>query len=131
MTRRSSWSEVVIGVKELAPQGFLILWRADVDPFMGLAGNEARAVAYLVGNPVVSERMFRHDERVANCTAVLIELTQHSGEPVRLTVDQPSTRFETIEDAPIARVGRELDEMLAELLSRLGADIPVSLARGR
>jgi hypothetical protein len=44
-----------------APHGFLIYFRNDVHSVMTLAGDRADCVAYLMGNHVTAERMFRHD----------------------------------------------------------------------
>jgi hypothetical protein len=55
------WSEMVELIERSAPHGFLIYFRNDVHPVMALAGDHADCAAYLMGNHVIAERMFRHD----------------------------------------------------------------------
>ncbi|HEY6327741.1 MAG TPA: hypothetical protein VI756_00270 [Blastocatellia bacterium] len=59
--RNAPWSEVVSDVAASAPQDFLLYWKLDLAPLMGLAGNKLRATEYLMGNHVIAETMYRHD----------------------------------------------------------------------
>ena len=61
VSRKVPWSEIVELIERSAPHGFLIYFRNDVHPVMALAGHQADCVAYLMGNHVIAERMFRHD----------------------------------------------------------------------
>jgi hypothetical protein len=63
VSRRALWSEMVELIDRSAPYGFLIYFRNDVHPVMALAGDRADCVAYLMGNHIIAERMFRHDPR--------------------------------------------------------------------
>ncbi len=46
-----------------APNGFLIYFRNDVQPVMSAAGDRADCIAYLMGNHIIAERMFRYEPR--------------------------------------------------------------------
>jgi hypothetical protein len=63
VSRRAPWSDMVELIEGSAPHGFLIYLRNDVHPVMALAGDRADCVAYLMGNHIIAERMFRHDPR--------------------------------------------------------------------
>ena len=63
VSRKAPWSEMVALIDRSAPHGFLIYFRNDVHPVMALAGDHADCVAYLMGNHIIAERMFRHDPR--------------------------------------------------------------------
>ena len=63
VSRKVPWSEMVELIERSAPHGFLMYFRNDVHPVMALAGDHADCVAYLMGNHVIAERMFRHDLR--------------------------------------------------------------------
>lgn len=63
VARRASWSEMERLIGDAAPFGFLIYFRNEVHPVMALAGDRADCVAYLMGNHIFAERMFRHDPR--------------------------------------------------------------------
>src|SRR4051812_17727833 len=66
VARGALWDEILEHTQTLAPLGFLIYWRNDVDKMMAPAGNSARCVSYLMGNHTIAERMYRHDPRVMN-----------------------------------------------------------------
>lgn len=68
-------------------------------PLMQAAGDEAECIAYLMGNHVVAERMFRHDPRAI------------------LTVDQPTTQFGSFGIDEVSRVGDELDTLADSLVA--------------
>lgn len=61
--RRASWSEMEQLIANSAPHGFLIYFKNDAHPVMQLAGDTAECIAYLMGNHIIAERMFRHDPR--------------------------------------------------------------------
>lgn len=61
--RRASWSEMEQLIANSAPHGFLIYFKNDVRPVMQLAGDTADCIAYLMGNHIIAEQMFRHDPR--------------------------------------------------------------------
>src|SRR3954467_14802440 len=46
---------------EHAPHSFVNFWTLDPMPMMHLAGNQQRAITYMMGNNVIAETMFRHD----------------------------------------------------------------------
>src|ERR1700739_2729151 len=51
VARKVTWSEMVELIERSAPHGFLLYFRNDVHPVMGLAGDHSDCVAYLRGNP--------------------------------------------------------------------------------
>ncbi len=57
------WSAMVEMIDAAAPHGFLIYFKNDVHAVMVSAGDTADCVAYLMGNHVIAEKMFRHDPR--------------------------------------------------------------------
>jgi hypothetical protein len=125
--RVETWEEILDHTHELAPLGFLIYWRNDVDKMMSLAGDNAVCVSYLMGNHTIAERMFRHDARVMNYAPLRVELTQEVGGDVLFTVDQPSTQFGSFGNAEILEVGIDLDHKLAVVIERIGGTAPAIL----
>ena len=57
--QHAPWQEMVDLVAAAAPHGFLIYFKNDVDPVVRLAGDRASGVAYLMGNHITMERMYR------------------------------------------------------------------------
>jgi uncharacterized protein (DUF302 family) len=117
------WSEVESLVDTVAPFGFMIIHRIDHTHAMTAAGNSAECVAYLMGNPVIAERMFRHDPRAMLYAPLRTLLWEDPSGNAWFTVDQPSALFGSI-GSELLEVGRELDHKLGSLLEALDAPIP-------
>ena len=125
--KRAPWSEMLELIESSAPFGFLIYNKNDVGPVMRLAGNTSDAVAYLMGNHTIAERMYRLDPR-AMLHAPLRTLIWESPEGAGyFTVDRPSSQFSSYDNQAISDVGLELDHKLAMLLEHLGVEVPESL----
>jgi uncharacterized protein (DUF302 family) len=117
------WSKMESLVDTVAPFGFMIFHRMHVTPAMTAAGNTAECVAYLMGNHLIAERMFRHDPRAMLYAPLRTLLWEDPSGDAWFTVDQPSLLFGSI-GSELLEVGRELDRKLGSLLEALGAPIP-------
>jgi uncharacterized protein (DUF302 family) len=127
VSRKVPWSEMVKLIERSAPYGFLIYFRNDVHPVMALAGDKADCVAYLMGNHVIAERMFRHDPRAMMYAPLHTVIWEDERGDAWFTVDQPSKQFASFDIAEIAEVGIELDHKLAALLDALAVPVPPEL----
>jgi len=126
--RRAPWSEMVQLLARTGPHGFFIYFRNDdVHPVMQLAGNKANCIAYLMGNHVIAERMFRHDPRVMLYAPLHTVIWEDSTGAAWFSADQPSTQFGSFGVPEISNVGVELDRKLAALLDALHVDVPSAL----
>jgi len=112
---------------ERTPNSFASFWRFDPTAMMKLRGNSTRAVTYMVGNNVIAETMFRHDAGVMLYAPIRVAFHTDAGDRTFLSVDQPSTRFDSFDNPEISAVGRLLDEKLAVVLGLLGVPVPVEL----
>jgi uncharacterized protein (DUF302 family) len=124
VARRAPWSEMKRLISGAAPLGFLIYFRNEVSPVMQLAGDMSRCTAYLMGNHLIAERMFRHDPRAmmyAPLHTVIWE--DHEGE-AWFTIDQPSAQFGSFGIPEVTEVGLELDQKVAALLEALSVPVP-------
>jgi hypothetical protein len=129
LARHHNWDDVLAWTAQHAPWGFLVYWRNEVGPVMSVAGDAARCISYLMGNHTIAETMFRHDARVMNYAPLRVEITQEPNGPVLFTTEVPSSQFASFEQPDIAEVGTLLDDKLAKLLQRLGAQLPETLQR--
>jgi uncharacterized protein (DUF302 family) len=125
--RGAPWSEMVELIASSAPHGFLIYARLDLQPLMGAAGDGADCVAYLMGNHVTAERMFRHDPRAMLYVPLRTVIWEDSTGDAWFTVDQPSTQLGSLGLPEVSNVGVELDRKLAALLEALDVDVPEAL----
>lgn len=127
--RGASWPEMERLINDTAPFGFLIYFRNDVGPVMELAGNRSRCTAYLMGNHLIAERMFRHDARVMMYAPLHTVISEDHDGGAWFTVDQPSAQFQSFGIPEITQVGIELDHKLAALLEALAVPVPDALGR--
>jgi uncharacterized protein (DUF302 family) len=114
-------------IERSAPHGFLIYFRNDVHHVMALAGDHADCIAYLMGNHVIAERMFRRDPRAMMYAPLHTVIWEDERGDAWFTVDQPSKQFASFDRAEIAEVGVELDHKLAALLDALAVPVPPEL----
>lgn len=123
----SSWSDVVAEAEADAPLGFFIFWRMNVTASMALNGNTTKCVAYLMGNHVQAERIFRNNPRGFYYVPFRVEIFQAAGGKATLSVAQPSSLLANISDGAIDVVARHLDTKLAGLLKTLDLAVPAEL----
>ena len=127
VSRRAAWSEMERLIADTAPYGFLIYFRNEVHPVMALAGDRADAVAYLMGNHIYAERMFRHDPRALMYAPLHTVIWEDHDGKAWFTVDQPSAQFGSFGIPAVTEVGIELDRKLAALLEALAVPVPAAL----
>ena len=116
-------------VERAAPWGFLIYWTNDVDRIVQLAGDSDSAVAYLMGNHIYMERMFRFRPPVVMYAPLHAAIWSHSDGEAHFTIDKPSDQFRSFSDPRVTAVGYELDAKLAKLLAHLQLRVPHTLSR--
>lgn len=122
------WSAMVDLINTTAPYGFLIYFRNDVHPVMANAGDRADCVAYLMGNHVIAETMFRHDPLAMLYAPLRTLIWEDAAGHAWFTADQPSTQFASLGIPEVQTVGEELDRKLALLLAALDVPVPEPLA---
>jgi uncharacterized protein (DUF302 family) len=124
VARRAPWSEMKRLIGGAAPFGFLIYFRNDVGPVMELAGDKSRCTAYLMGNHVIAERMFRYDPRAMMYAPLHTAIWEDHEGGAWFTIDQPSAQFRSFGIPEVSEVGLELDHKVAALLEALSVPVP-------
>ncbi|MDT3440228.1 MULTISPECIES: DUF302 domain-containing protein [unclassified Pseudofrankia] len=124
----ATWDAALELAEINAPHGFMIYWRSDVTATMAGSPSDWKCVEYLMGNHTIAERMFRHDPTVMLYAPLRTVIYANTEGDTRFAIDQPSTLFDSYGNPAIAEVGRHLDRLVANLLTRLGAPVPEELA---
>ncbi|MFD0581654.1 DUF302 domain-containing protein [Dactylosporangium darangshiense] len=124
VAEHAEWPAMLELTDEVAEHGFMIYWKIDLDPVMGLAGDDAHCAAYLMGNHTIAEKMFRHDPAVMLYAPLRTVISQAPDGPTLFSTDQPSRQFSSFGRMDIATVGVELDHKLAGLLEALDMPVP-------
>jgi hypothetical protein len=57
------WDDVRAAATKNAPNDLMVYGKIDATALLGIAGHRTQAIAYLVGNHVIAESMFRHDPK--------------------------------------------------------------------
>jgi uncharacterized protein (DUF302 family) len=123
----TSWQAVLELVETIAPHGFMRYYRSDITAAMALSTSSWKATQYLMGNHTIAERMFRHDPSVMLHAPLRTVVYVDADGVTKLAVDQPSLLFDSYRKPEIAAVGRELDALLARLITLLGGEMPPQL----
>lgn len=127
--RKAPWQEMLDLVERAAPWGFLIYGTNDVERLVRLAGDSSSAVAYLMGNHTIMERMFRFEPSVVMYAPLHVAIWSRSDGQAFFSVDKPSDQFGSFSDLIVTAIGYELDEKLAALLEHLHLKVPDTLSR--
>jgi hypothetical protein len=112
---------------EHAPNSFVNFWTLDPMPMMRLAGNQQRAITYVMGNNVIAETMFRHDPGIILYAPLRTAIYETASGGVQFSIDQPSSKFASFGDTRIASVGVQLDAKVARLLQLMSLPVPAEL----
>ncbi len=116
----ATWQATLELAEINAPHGFMRYYRSDITAVMAGSPSLWRATQYLMGNHTIAERMFRHDPSVMLHAPLRTLLYADPDGDTKLAIDQPSLLFASYDNPHISEVGRELDALLAQLITLLG-----------
>ena len=99
------------------PGGFMLFGTMDHGPLLSLSGKPARAVQYVIGNPLFAVQMTRHN--VASGLYAPLRLLVYENEEGKtcLEYDRPSSLFGQFSNTEIAAVAAMLDRKLEALVA--------------
>ncbi|MFE4994260.1 hypothetical protein ACFRH4_23470 [Streptomyces mirabilis] len=123
----TSWQATLELAEINAPHGFMRYYRSDITAVMNGSASCWKATQYLMGNHTIAERMYRHDPSVMLHAPLRTLLYSDLDSNTKLAIDQPSLLFASYGDPRITDVGRELDALLARLVTLLGGEVPPQL----
>jgi hypothetical protein len=98
---------------------FVILAKLEQGALTSLLGTPKKISTYLIGNPVIANRMFERDRAAGLYAPLRVTLYEDPAGTVHFAYDRPSTLLGSFEDAEIDAVARVLDEKMATLAARL------------
>ncbi len=123
----ANWDAVIEQAEINAPHGFMVYWQADVTAIMAGSGSGWKCTEYLMGNHVIAQRMFHHDPAAMLYAPLRVVIHADQAGDTHFVIDQPSTMYASLGNPDIAAVGIELDGLVADLLTALGATVPTEL----
>jgi len=99
--------------------GFVMLGKIDQGPLVSLLGKPKKMSTYLIGNPVLANRMYERHPAVGLYAPLRASIYQDQHGKRHFTYDRPSTLLAQFEDGEIRAVAEMLDEKMANLADDL------------
>jgi uncharacterized protein (DUF302 family) len=97
------------------PSGFMLFGTNDHGALLRLAGQQRKAVQYVVGNPLFALQMTRHDIRASLYAPLRVLLYEDEAGKTCLEYDTPSSLFGQFGDDRISPTAAMLDRKLEAL----------------
>jgi uncharacterized protein (DUF302 family) len=98
------------------PSGFMLFGTNDHGSLLRLAGQQRKAVQYVVGNPLFALQMAQHDLRAGLYAPLRVLLYEDERGRTCLEYDRPSSLFGQFNDDRIAPVATLLDRKMEALV---------------
>jgi uncharacterized protein (DUF302 family) len=95
--------------------GFMLFGKSDHGSLLRIAGQQRKAVQYVVGNPLFAVRMTQHDIRASLYAPLRVLLYQNEEGKTTLEYDRPSSLFGQFGNAEVTTVAAMLDRKVEEL----------------
>ena len=99
------------------PSGFMLFGTQDHGALLRLAGQQRKAVQYVVGNPLFALQMTQHDIRAGLYAPLRVLLYEDERGRTCLEYDKPSSLFGQFNDDRIATVAAMLDRKLEAMIA--------------
>ena len=99
------------------PSGFMLFATHNYGALLRLAGQQRKAVQYVVGNPLFAFQMTQHDIRVSLYAPLRVLIYENEEGKTCVEYDRPSSLFGQFGDDRIAPTAATLDRKLEALVS--------------
>ncbi|HEX4129775.1 MAG TPA: DUF302 domain-containing protein [Pirellulales bacterium] len=94
---------------------FMYLAKLDPSPLVSRLGKHKKLLVYLLGNPVLANRMFEPRPDVGLYAPLRACIFEDYSGMCHFTYDRPSTLLQQFDDAEVRRIAGILDEKMARL----------------
>jgi uncharacterized protein (DUF302 family) len=98
---------------------FMIFAKIPQGPLTSLLGTPKKLSVYLIGNPVMANRMFERNRGAGLYAPLRVSLYEDQAGTVHFAYDRPSSLLGSFDDAEINTVAALLDDKMATLSRRL------------
>ena len=99
--------------------GFMILGKLEQGPLVSVLGKPKKMSLYLIGNPVLANRMYDQRAAVGLYAPLRALIYEDEKGTCHFTYEKPSTVLEQFSDDEIRAVARLLDQKMEQLATRL------------
>jgi uncharacterized protein (DUF302 family) len=101
----------------VGPSGFMLFGTQDHGALLRLAGQQRKAIQYVVGNPLFALQMTQHDVRASLYAPLRVLIYETDEGKTCVEYDKPSSLFGQFNDDQIASVASMLDRKLEALVA--------------
>jgi len=98
---------------------FVRFAKLDQGPLVSLLGKPKKMTVYLIGNPVLANRMYEQNPAVGLYAPLRVSIYDDYNGTTHFTYDRPSTLLAQFDDEKIRAAAEMLDDKLKTLASRL------------
>ena len=117
--RNAAWAEVERAIEQMAgPRGLMILYRIDQGEITTLSGTRKRCSLYLVGNPLIANKILAIDLRASFYVPFRVALYEDADGAV-ISYDRPSSFLATLRRSELAEFGALLDSKIDDVADSL------------
>ncbi len=99
--------------------GFVIFAKLDQGPLVSLMGKKKKMTVYLIGNPVLANRMYEKSPAIGVYAPLRVSVYEGYDGKTRVTYDRPSALLGQFKDDEVRIVARMLDEKMSGLMEGL------------
>jgi uncharacterized protein (DUF302 family) len=99
--------------------GLMILGRLEQGALASLLGRPKKLTTFLIGNPVLANRMFERNPAVGAYAPLRATIYEDYSGITHFSYERPSTSLAQFDDEEIRAVGQILDEKIADLAAHL------------
>jgi uncharacterized protein (DUF302 family) len=114
--------------RHLGSSEFMLMHLIDHGEWLQTAGINRKALRAILGNPLISITMLRHDLTAALFAPVELLLLEEDDNRSSVTYVKPSSIMVVDDNPPLRAAARELDEKLGALVAKLAAGKSASSA---
>ena len=117
---RSSAQEIERTIGNMVGElGFMVLAKLDQGPLVSLLGKPKKMTVYLIGNPVLANRMYEQHPAVGLYAPLRASIYEDNDGKCHFTYERPSKLLEQFKNEEIRVVARLLDRKMESLAERL------------
>jgi uncharacterized protein (DUF302 family) len=98
--------------------GFMLFGTIDHGSLLTLAGQQRKAVQYILGNPLIAIEMTRHNLASGLYAPLRVLVYEDDRERTCLEYDKPSSLFGQFSDDRVASVANVLDRKLEDVIAK-------------
>jgi uncharacterized protein (DUF302 family) len=126
--RQVSWSEVEREVdRATGPTGLVIIARVDQGALLSLSGSVKQCSLYLVGNPVIAERILSFDIRASLYVPFRVCLYDDgNANGASIAYDRPSSFLRALERPELIAIGTLLDRKIDDVVAAIQQHQPAA-----